>query len=141
MRRFKKKQIDLDSFEDEFEIDECPALHFDHEDIQKMSYDECMEWAVEIRSFAMMIQKAINRQTAYRTWLEAKITLAIANDLQNYEGYYSFDQRRSVAIVNNEYAKQLEEMRINVQMKLDMLHSYPFQINQISTALLEKRRP
>jgi hypothetical protein len=137
VERLQKKANDLDNLEKDLELVNNPLLDLSREDIHRLSSEECGEISYDISTFGFNVQRVLNRQLSYLHWLESKISLAIAGELQSYEGYYSFDQRKAVAIINNQYAKQLEDLRISVQMKVDTLSSLPFQINQISKCLIE----
>ena len=114
--------------------------HFNSINIKNMSAEECGELSVEISSYSIYIKKRINKEYAYVHWLESKINLSVANELNSYVGYYSNDQRRAVAIVNNEYAKQLEELRINSQAKIDIMAELPYYLNQLSQSVIKAQQ-
>jgi hypothetical protein len=116
---------------------DCSYLELTHEEISKMSAEQCGEAAGNIASYAIYIQRILNKERSILRWLEARINLEISPELNSYTGYYSNEHRRAVAITNNAYAKELEEMRITSQMKVDMLEGLPYQMNQLCKVLLE----
>jgi hypothetical protein len=122
------------------EKEACQWLDLTGEDVSKMSPDECQEAAADLASYGFYIQRVLSKENGILRWLNSRINLSIASELNNYTGYYSHEQRRAVAIVNNLYAKELEEFRINSQLKVDMLEGLTFQINQLCRVLLEKKR-
>ena len=115
----------------------CEHLNLTSAVIRNFSADECGEVATDLASYAIYIQRTLNREQSYLKWLEAKIDLAVADELNDYSGYYSHEQRKYKAIVNNEYARELEEMRIQAQIKVSALAQLPFQINQLCRTLTE----
>jgi hypothetical protein len=119
------------------EAQECEHLAINGSDLIKLSPEECGQIAVDLASYAIYIQRTLSKETSYLKWLESKISLAIAPELNSYVGYFSNEQRRSMAIVSNEYAYQLEELRVVAQLKVDMLAQVPFQINQLVKTVLE----
>lgn len=119
---------------------ECSLLTLTGEDIAKLNAEQCGEAATDLAAYGIYIQRTLGKERGLLNWLEGRINLEIANELNNYEGYYSGPQRRAVAIVNNAYAKELEEFRLNSQLKVDMLDGLTYQINQLTKVLLETQR-
>jgi hypothetical protein len=119
---------------------ECSLLTLTGEDIAKLNAEQCGEAATDLAAYGIYIQRVLGKERALLNWLEGRINLEIANELNNYEGYYSNIQRRAIALVNNAYAKELEEFRLNSQLKVDMLDGLTYQINQLTKVLLETQR-
>jgi hypothetical protein len=145
-QKLESRQSDMQKFESNIglykfpaQIQECEQLTLTGEDIKMFTAEQCDEAAMDLANYSMYIQRVFNKEKSIVRWLEAKINLTIASELNSYEGYYSHEQRRYVAIVNNSYAKELEEFRINSQMKVDMLDGLNYQINQQCKVLLEAK--
>ncbi len=117
--------------------DECEYLDITGNEISKFTPEQCGEAATDLAAYSIYIQRLLGREKGILRWLEAKIDLSIAGELNSYSGYYSHNQRRAVAIINNAYAKELEDMRINSQIKVDSLEGLTYQINQLCRVLLE----
>ena len=135
--KFELKQNALDAFETSLglpklnlEEDECEYVEMSPEEILKMDWDGCSKVAAGLSNYGIYIQRILNKQKSYLNYIESKINMMIANELNSYEGYYSQEQRRAVAIVNNSYAKEWELMRMNHKMKVDLLDGLVYQINQ-----------
>jgi len=118
-------------------IKTCDYLSITREFVKKLSPEDCVEIATELASYGIYIQRTLSKHLSHLHWIESKINLAIASQLNNFQGYYSFEQRKTMAILDNEYARQLEELRINTQVKVDMLSQIPYQINQLVRTLIE----
>jgi hypothetical protein len=119
--------------------DRCSWLEITGQEVSKMSPDELDEAATDLAAYGIYIQRTLSKERGILRWLDSRINLSIASELNNYTGYYSHDQRRAVAVVNNSYAKELEEMKINSQLKVDLLDGLTFQINQLCRVLLEAK--
>lgn len=137
VRRFNRVKRKLEEFSQDigFPADGAGAsqeiMEISGADFRKMTAEQCEEVVVDLANYALHVRRTLNRETAYSQWLASKINMAIADELNQYEGYYSQEQRRAKAIVNNAYAKELEELRINTEMKIAVLAELPFQINQL----------
>jgi hypothetical protein len=104
-----------------------------------LSAEGCDELALELASYSLFVQRKLNKERATLKWLDARINLTIAPELNTYGGYYSHEQRRAVAINGNSYAKELEEIKISTQSKVDFLENLPYQINQLHRTILEAK--
>jgi hypothetical protein len=112
-------------------------LNISGADARAMNVDELDESMTDLTAYGVCIQRSLNKERALMKWLDSKIELAIANELNNYSGYYSHVQRRAVSVVNNAYAKELEELKIATQVRVEMLEGLPYQINQLCRMLGE----
>ena len=121
------------------EKNECEFLNLTGEQISKYTPEQCNIAAGELASYSIYIHRRISRERGILRWLESRIDLAIASELNSYQGYYSHSQRRSVAIVGNDYAKELEEFRIKSQLKVDILDGLTYHINQLCRVLLDSQ--
>jgi hypothetical protein len=130
-----EKRVGLPKLPDQYH--ECKHLELTGETISKFSPEQCIEAATELSSYGVFIQRTLSKEKGMLRWLNSRIDQSIAQDIQEYIGYYSHEQRRAMAIVNNESAKALEELRLNSQLKVDMLEGLTFQINQLCRVLLE----
>lgn len=133
----EKKVEELNQWENKLGLPDQPFLEICQEDLAKLSAEQTGELAGEVSLYGILLQKEVSKQTAFASFLEDKIKLAIANELNSYEGYYNAEQRKYVAIANNEYAKKMEEIRINTKLKVDLLSSLPYQLNQFQKSLIE----
>jgi hypothetical protein len=116
-------------------INECESLTLSGEDISGLSSEDRDEHAANLAAYAIYIQRTLSKEKGLVRWLEAKINLSIADELNDYAGYYSHEQRRAVAVKGNAYAKELEEFRMNAQLKVDLLDGLTYQINQLCRVL------
>lgn len=116
-------------------LDQCDSMNLSGEDISSLTPEDRDEHAANLAAYAIYIQRTLSKERALARWLESKISLSIADELNNYAGYYSHDQRRAIAIKGNAYAKELEEFRMNSQLKVDLLEGLTYQINQLCRVL------
>lgn len=145
-RRIEKRDGKIEEYENNLGLpslpdrkNECRYLKLNGEEISRFTPEQCGEAAAELAVYGVYIQRKLSRERGILRWLESRIDLAIASELNSYEGYYSHSQRRSVAIVGNNYARELEEFRINSQLKVDILDGLTYQINQLCRVLLESQ--
>lgn len=145
-QKFDKKLENISQYEHKLGLtlldsdrDECKWLNLAGKDIYEFTPDMCDEAATDLAAYGIFIQRQLNKERALMKWLEARINLSIASELNSYEGYYSHEQRRAVAIINNAYAKELEELKINCQIKVEMLDGVTYQINQLCRVLLDAK--
>jgi hypothetical protein len=143
-KRFEKRNEEINKYEKSLglpplpaEHTECEYLTLNGEEITKFTPEQCGAAASILANYALYVQRVLSRERGILRWLDSRINLSIANELNNYTGYYSHDQRRAVAISNNEYAKALEEFKINSQLKVDILDGLTYQINQLCRVLLD----
>lgn len=146
-KRLNEKREKQDQYEQDIGLpalranrEECEYLDITGAEISRLSPDKCIEIAGDLSSYVIHVQRTLSKEKAILRWLDEHINLTIANELNDYAGYYSHQQRRDIAIVNNAYAKELEILKINSQLKVDMLEGLTYQINQLCRVLLEAQK-
>src|SRR5688572_18605984 len=135
-KRVEEKRTQIQNYEKRLGLpvlrsnkDECEALNLSGEDISKLTPEQRDEYSGDLASYAIYIQRTLAKEKGMARWLEARINLTVAPELNDYTGYYSHDQRRAIAIKGNAYAKELEEIRMTTQLKVDILEGLTYQIN------------
>lgn len=143
-KTFNKLRSKLDEFDNSMgfpahirDSRSCEYLELTRDSVKKMAPEECAEIAVDLSSYAIYVQRELSREISYLHWVESKINAAVAPYLNEVQGYMSFDQRKMVCILQDEYTKQLEDLRVTLQVKVDALSQLPFQINQLVKTLME----
>lgn len=143
-QRVEKRIEDIDVYEKRLGLPtlpkdhiECEHLNLKGSDIPKFTPEQCGGIAADLANYAIYIQRILSKEKGILRWLDSRIDMAIASELNSYTGYYSHAQRRAVAIVNNVYAKELEELKINSQLKVDLLDGLTYQINQLCRVFLD----
>lgn len=87
--------------------------------LSKLGPSDCAEIAFILKTHAMHIQKALNRETARITYAKNSINQIICSEENNYGGNWS--SSREQAIKNNIVAKKLNQIVKYSQMRSDRL--------------------
>jgi hypothetical protein len=97
-------------------------LNLSRADLGKMSSEECSQGAYMLARVAAHVQKQINVHIARINWAKSNIDFAIINNLSQYGGQYAtYEQRRTSAIKDNEFAMAFQKMLVQAQLRVDRL--------------------
>lgn len=125
----------LDAVLDEYETQACGLRHnspvklkneamnlleIEPEELRRMTAEECGEAAVILNSFAFHLQRAVNREMGRAKWADASVKKAITHSLGQQRGQ-SFEERRLLAIANDEAAAKLDQIGVQAQLRIERL--------------------
>ena len=118
--------------------DASNALNLKKEQLSKMSPDECGELAYALAQQSAYLQKEINKYSQRIHWANTNIDSMICSQVDNYGSRYTtYDNRRMLAINDNEYTMKLYEISVQSQRVVDRLAYLPSKISYMSKTLLE----
>jgi hypothetical protein len=100
------------------EIDEC--LNYGRDELEKLTPEQCMEEAIMLKSFALHIQRAKNREVARITWAEGQLRSIVTPKICNYRGG-SFNQIFDMAALDDQYTADIMKIRDFAQQRSDRL--------------------
>lgn len=117
-------------------IEECGAfLDMTSEQIHQLKSEECKQISIRLTQYARYIQTSINVYTAKLTWAESNIIRSIANDVKSYTGY-SYEERKNQAIMNNDYAKMMFDIKCQCQHRIDLLSYIANNVHKMTDYLM-----
>lgn len=94
--------------------------------LKNMSPEECGIASILIARAASYIQLEINRIKADIRWCEKYITFIVASTIHEMGSTYTpYEYKRSIAINNNDVAKELETILNNAHLKVDAMEFMP----------------
>lgn len=148
LSKIDNKLADLERVLDEFEkglglsIEQNPdisyALNLKREQLSKLSPEECGELAYVLAQQSTSLQKEINKYSQRVSWANTNIDSMICSHIDNYGGRFTtYDNRRMLAIKDNEYTMKLYEVLVQSQRIIDRLSYLPAKISYMSRTLIE----
>ena len=109
-------------------------LALSQNELDKMTAEECANAKYILSQHALVIQKTINRATALKGWSERCIRTIIAKEYGQYDSFMKFEIRRQIVVNGNEYAKQLDEISVENELKIDSLSYVAQAVNNMAGA-------
>jgi hypothetical protein len=110
------------------------------EEIRGLPPDECANIAVLLSREARFIQTEINKINSKILFLEASLNRIISPKLSSYDKFISYEQKKSLVIAENEYAKKIDNLLIQLHIKLASISYLPGMINKQSDTFIELSR-
>lgn len=95
-------------------------LNISTENIKKLSRDDYAEASLILSRYSMFLQQEQNTQKAMVDWAESLITITIADQVDQYQGY-SYQERKMKAIKANEYTRKLYQLQGLAKVKLNTI--------------------
>lgn len=103
------------------------------EDRQKMTPEECADAVIALAHFSAYVTRACQREESEALLLKEQINKLIGEEIPLQKAY-SPEERRSLAMADNEKAKELESLRIASSIKSKRLFMYADKIDKIAKA-------
>lgn len=110
------------------------------DDLRGLPPDECANIAVLLSREARFIQTEINKINSRILYLEAVLNRTIIPKLNSYDKFISYEQKRGLIIAENEYAKNIDNLLIQLRIKLTAISYLPGMINKQSDTFIELSR-
>ena len=118
--------------------DDTYHLNLKMDTLRKMSPEECGEYAFSLAQKSMYLQHVINKQTQRINWAKTNIDMMISGHVDSYGSKYTpYENRKTLAIKDNEYTNKLYEIIVKAQQIIDRLSYIPNKIAYMSKTLLE----
>tara|TARA_R110000765_G_scaffold425619_1_gene538938 strand:- start:131 stop:622 length:492 start_codon:yes stop_codon:yes gene_type:complete len=113
-------------------------LNLRMDSLRKMSPEECGEFAFSLAQKSLYLQHEINKQTQRINWAKTNIDMMIAGNIDSYGSKYTpYENRKMLAIKDNDYTIKLYEVIVKAQQIIDRLSYIPNKISYMSKTLIE----
>lgn len=109
-------------------------LALSQNELDKMTAEECACAKYILSQHALVIQKTINRATSLKNWCERSIRTIIAKEYATYDSFMKYEVRRQFVVNGNEYGKQLDDIALEQELKIDNLNYIAQAINNMATS-------
>lgn len=120
-------------------INRLQQYFLNKDELEKSSPDQLAQKAIVLANFAFHVQKNYNIEAAKFNWAESNIKIAVAKQLNQYNAY-SFEERKLLAIADNEYAQNLQNMQIEAKYRMDRLSYWSARIEFYTKMISEYQR-
>jgi len=122
----------------QFQSDDTAPLNLQMSRLRKMSPEQCGEVAFSLSQKSLHLQHEINKHSQRINWAKTNIEMMIAGHIDSYGGKYTpYENRRMLAIKDNEYTSKLYQIIVKSQQVIDRLSYIPNKIAYMSKTLLE----
>ena len=122
----------------QFNSNDHGLLNLTIDRLKKMSPEQCGEIAFILSQKSLHLQHEINKQTQRVNWAKTNIDTMIAGVVDTYGTKYTpYENRKTLAIKDNEYTNKLYEVIVKAQQIIDRLSYIPNKIAYMSKTLLE----
>jgi len=110
------------------------------ENIRKASGEDCGEYAYILKQVAFNIQRAQNVESCRIKWAKNKIDRLVVESMQQFSQYAKYDEKRLLAIKNNEYATKLYNIEVYASLRLERLQMMSRKIDDLANVLIEQQK-
>ena len=111
-------------------------LNMNHGQLQKMSAELCGEAAVVLAQYGLHLQRCYNTELARMNWAAESCKRSVSIKINQYKGA-SYEERRMMAIMDNEYAFKLEKIRSYAQARSEKLSYISSKVEFLARTFLE----
>lgn len=108
-------------------------------ELKKLSCEDCAEGVFVLEQFSFHLQRAINREQAMVRWATESIHKNVAGRLHLQKGF-AFDERKLQAIRGDDAAQALDVIRVEHQLKLDVISYTSNKVESVAKALTGLRQ-
>jgi hypothetical protein len=102
-------------------------------ELKTLSREECAEACVILTNYAAYLQEVYNKEVARANWAESEIKRILASQTKQYYAP-SHEERKAMAIKDNEYASALSKVKTWAQNVADRLSFMAHRIDAIAKA-------
>ena len=115
-------------------------LRLTHNELVQLSPVECATIGYLLSSQSFFVQKEINTNKALAKEILHNIDKIIEPELRQLSQYIPKDERRLFAITSDGAAKNLHDLLIDTQKKIEALDFLSNRLDQMSRAMIELKR-
>lgn len=115
-----------------------PLLKLSRDDIRHMSPQECNEAAYVLGRLSLSITTENNKQKARMEWCKSQIDKTIATQINDYKDY-SYEAKKNQAIKANDYARKLNDIRIQAEARYNSLAYVAKEVQFLANLLKDQR--
>lgn len=137
----------LDAFENNIGIPKF-SVNFENEvekylniDInEKLTPEEYAQAAFILSRFSLYLQRCCNKESAKIFYLEERIKKIIAPRFSQQSQYAKADEKRMLAIREDDVASKLEDERIKIQLRLIRINGLTWKVDSLAEKFTELSR-
>lgn len=135
---------DLDDFEKSIglpplgspNVTALALLDLTKEQLRGMTRDDCSEGAALLAQYSFYLQRVSNREKVIIDYCDSSINAIVRPRLNQQKGW-SYDERRLLAIAENDVARHLEGVQVKAQTRLNRLGFLASKVENMSRRLSE----
>lgn len=101
------------------------------DDIKRMNPEDCSNAAISLNQYAIFIQQNYNREMAKYNWANNRIRNHIASLVSQYSAPNA-EERRTLAIQGDDFARRLDQLRGLAQSRIDTLQDIGYKISDLA---------
>lgn len=141
--RLNKMDDYLDQWEVSIGLDKISVPHAKSEALRymdlpiderkKITPENAADAVLVLAQFAAYISRVVQKEESKMFWLSEEIMKVIASRVNQQKGY-SFEERKALAIAENEAAQRLERLRRESQAKWKRLAFHAMRVEKIAMA-------
>jgi hypothetical protein len=111
-------------------------LSMTHNQLQKLTAEQCGEAAIVLAQFGFHLQRNYNTEMARVTWADESCKSTVAPALNQYKAP-SFEERKLLAIRDNDYATKIDAIRRWAKVRAERLAYLSGKVEFLARALLD----
>jgi hypothetical protein len=101
--------------------------------LEALSIEDCAHAAYILTNMALHIQRTLNKETARGNWVKRQMAYFAADKQNNYHG--SWAQKEVQAIKDDSFGRKLQELTLEIGLRVDSLNYIATNVRQLSEAL------
>ena len=128
------KGIQSISFCDDFNL----ALNLDIDTMDKMTQQECFNYAYTLYQYAGYIQDEQSQQQVVVDWCNSRLNYIVASNEDCFPQYTKHEMKIPILIKENSFASKVESWRLVAESRLKRLEGREILIKRKADCLMEK---
>ena len=128
------KGIKQVSFTDDFDI----ALNLDLDVMDKLTQQECFDYAYTLYQYAGYIQDEISQQQVVVDWCNSRLNYIIATNEDCFPQYTKHEMKIPILIKENSFASKVDQWRLVAESRLKRLDGKDAITRRKADCLMEK---
>ena len=128
------KGIKQVSFTDDFDI----ALNLDLDVMDKLTQQECFDYAYTLYQYAGYIQDEVSQQQVVVDWCNSRLNYIIATNEDCFPQYTKHEMKIPILIKENSFASKVDQWRLVAESRLKRLDGKDAITRRKADCLMEK---
>ena len=128
------KGIQQISFSEDFKI----ALSLDLDTIDRLTQQECFDYAYTLYQYAGYVQDESSQQQVGVDWCNSRLNYVIATNEDCFPQYTKHEMKIPILIKENSFASKIESWRLIAESRLKRLEGKEVLIKRKADCLMEK---
>ena len=128
------KGIQQISFSEDFKI----ALSLDLDTIDRLTQQECFDYAYTLYQYAGYVQDECSQQQVVVDWCNSRLNYVIATNEDCFPQYTKHEMKIPILIKENSFASKIESWRLIAESRLKRLEGKEVLIKRKADCLMEK---